>query len=138
MLQTNFSQNYNGKLFLDHFGDVRLYHGEKYVTGNVIEILYRTRQMGISKVVAVADFKYGQIRDSFSFINCAHHAAYQADMLQRFYGRTTPLNAETRLQHVVFEWTERNMEMHREMLKDWWDNKVAQQPFITESQNPIA
>lgn len=138
MHQTNFSANPNGKLFLDHFGDARMYEPEKYYVGNVIEILYKGKSLGFGKVVAVSDFKFKQIKDTFSFINCAKHAAYQADLMNRFYNHGSMLSAETTLQHVVFEWTERNMEMHREMLKSWWDTKVEQQPFISESQNPIS
>ncbi len=138
MQQTNFSENPNGKLFLDHFGDVRKYQPDKYVAGNVIEILYKGDHMGYAKVVAVAPFKFKQLKDTFSFVNCSKHAAYQANILNRMYNGGRMNNPETTFHHVVFEWTERNMEMHRDMLKDWWDKLVQKQPFINESQNPVS
>jgi hypothetical protein len=109
---------------------------EKYVPGNVIEIFYRRQSIGIAVVKAAPEFEYRQLRDSFCFMNCGKHAAYQAAVLQKFYDNK--LVGETKLQHVVFEWQQRNMEAHREMFKDYWGTLVERQPFINETDNPIS
>ena len=135
MHQIRFTSNPNGKLFLHHFMDVRLFDDEKYATGNVLEVILNNKVVGMAKVVAVKPFKYSHLNDTFSFMNCGKHAAYQASLLQRYYVNEIQMQPDTRLMQIVFTWTERNMELFEFLLKEWWQKIVDAQPDHLKKSN---
>lgn len=114
-----FTSNPNGKLFPNVFQDVRM-PNEKYTVGNVLQILYRSQTLGYAKVVAERTFPYNRLVDTFSFMNCGKHAAYQASIISNMYASNYNLKPDTRLVHVVMQWTERNTELFESMLTEWW------------------
>ncbi len=132
--QLKFSTNPNGKLFLDIFGDVRLYDDAKFRVGKILEPTFKNSSLGYVEIIAVRVFKYSHIRDVFSFLNCGKHPAYQASLLQKFYPEEA-FNADTRLMHIVFQYTTRNLTYHQELLKEWWEVKIKQQPNTQTFKN---
>lgn len=127
-MQVNFSSNPHGKLFPAFFQDVRLRDEEKYLLGNVHEIILNRKLLGVAKVVAVRSFRFSNLNDTFSFMNCGKHAAYQAAMLEKFYVHETKMEADTPLVQVVWHWEEREMELFEFLLKEWWQKIVDAQP----------
>lgn len=128
MQQVNFSSNPNGKLFPSFFMDVRLHDDERFVIGNVHEIMLNRKLLGVAKVVAVKTFKYSYINDVFSFMNCGKHAAYQTAMVKKFYQHELNFEADTRLMQIVWHWELREMELFETLLKEWWQKIVDAQP----------
>ena len=137
MNQLNFSSNPHGKLFLEFFQDCRLQDEEKYLIGNVFEIVLRGKLLGVAKIVALRPFVYGKIADTFSFMNCSKHAAYQAAVLNKFYQHECVLQPDTRLVQIVFQYTERNIEVQQGLLQEWWKKVLDQQPFINSNNNQL-
>lgn len=135
MQQINYSDNNNGKLFLPFWQDARLHDEEKYVVGETFEVLLKRKRLGYAKIVAVKTFKFSNITPTFSFMNCGRHPAYLAAMLKNFYVHEGPVDSDTRFDQVVFHWTEREMELFEDLLKEWWQKIVAAQPNYLSKQN---
>ena len=53
MLQLNFTENFNGKLFTDHFSDIRPHNPGVYFLGNCFRAIVKDTDYGIIKIVAV-------------------------------------------------------------------------------------
>lgn len=121
MLQLTFSQNWNGKLFNDCFGDIRLHDPQLYIVGHQVEVIEKSMYHGIAEIVAVRNFKYRQIRDVLAFLNVGKPAHYQAELIKRFSGFN--LNEETLLDHIVLRYVERQKETQSNLMQLWWNNK---------------
>jgi hypothetical protein len=132
MQQINFSSNSHGKLFLDVFEDIRLADDFKFIAGNTLEVLLKNKSLGYAQVLAVKAFNFNKISDTLAFVNCGHHAAYQAAILQKIYGQLTN---ESRICTVVLKYTQRNIEQHQLLLQDWWQTKLEQAAANTSTIN---
>ncbi len=128
MQQIKFTSNPNGKLFLPFFMDVRLFDEEKYMAGNVLEVALNNKVLGLAKVMAVKNFRYAHLNDTFSFMNCGKHAAYQAELLRRYYVHELDMKPDTQLMQIVFKYQERNIELFEFLLKEWWQKIVEAVP----------
>lgn len=137
MLEINFSSNQHGKLLLPIFGDVRYHDDDRFQLGNVFEVKLNKASLGYAKVVAVRTFRFVQITDTFSFMNCGRHAAYQAAILKNMYGSKQSISNDTPFMHVVFQWTQRNMAVHSDLFKDLWKSIEEQQPHYSGTTQPI-
>lgn len=133
----SFTNNPNGKLFNDNFSDIRLADGEKYYPGNNLEVRLKNQLLGIVQVMATRDFKYNQISDVLSYLNIGKPAAYQADLLKRYYMNVETLTNDTRLTHIVFKYIYQNIDLHAALLKDWWKNKLQQYPKQSVNQSTL-
>ena len=135
MQQITFTSNPHAKLLLQFFMDVRLLDDEKYMPGNVLEVVLKGKVMGTAKVVAAKPFRYCRINETLSFMNCGKHPAYQASLLQRYYVNQVTMQPDTQLVQVVFEWQTRNIELQRELVQDWWQKiEEAQPDYLNQKQ----
>jgi len=125
LLTVNYTNNFNGKLFCDVWGDVRLHDEEKFFPSNIIEVHYKNKTIGTAQVMAVRTFEFKQIRDALAFLDCGKPSYYLASLLQKFYG---PLQPQDKLDHIVLKYTNRNIELQEQMIKDWWQHKIEQSP----------
>ena len=128
MHQIKYSDNSNGKLFLPMWQDARLHDEEKFVAGEIFEVLLKNKSLGYAKVVAVKTFRFCNLTPTFSYMVCGNHPAYLAAMLKNFYQHDGPIIADTRFDQIVFTWTERDMEVFETLLKDWWQKITDAQP----------
>lgn len=124
MHELEFSTNWNGKLFLDNFGTVRLHNPSKYFVGNQMEVFLNRVDFGAVTVVAVRTFKYGEIRDALSYLDTGKPAHYLGSLIKKFYEKKVDLNRETLLDHAILHYTKRNYPNQALAIKDWWEAKV--------------
>jgi hypothetical protein len=132
-----FTTNPNGKLFNDNFSDIRLADGEKYFPGNSLEVKLKNHALGIVQIMACREFKYNQITDVLAYLNIGKPAAYQADLLRRYYANVETLTNDSRLVHIVFKYTWQNISAHQTLLQDWWQNKQHQYPKQSVNQSTL-
>lgn len=126
MYTIEFSHNWNGKLFLDNFGTVRLHNPEKYKPGNEMDAKLKNIYLGSVQVVAVRTFEYKYIRDVLSYLDTGKPAHYMAEVIRRMYQQQVVFNANTKLDHVVFHYIKRNLQTQSELLAEWWREKELQ------------
>jgi hypothetical protein len=126
MNQIHFSHNWNGRLFLDHFSDVRIPDDDRFVVGNQLEVVLNRKVIGVVKIVAVREFRFKQITDVLSYLICGRNAAYLAEIIRRFYAQDHKLHAETVLVHLVFHYTSRDIPNQSTLLQEWWREKQDQ------------
>jgi ABC-type antimicrobial peptide transport system permease subunit len=138
MQRIEYTTNWNGKLLLDNFGTVRLHNPGKYFIGNQMEVVLKGMPVGIVKVIAVRTFKYKQISDVLGYLDVGKPAHYLAQLMRNFYSKDIALTPETRFDHIVQQYTERYVEAQQSILKDWWETKIAQQPFAHKSQAQLS
>lgn len=124
MQNIEFTHNWNGKLFLDYFGTVRLHNPSKYFVGNEMEVYLNRVDFGLVTVAAVRTFRYRDIRDVLSYLDTGKPAHYLGALIKRFYEKSTDLNPETPLDHIVLHYLKRNHPNQALALKDWWQGKV--------------
>jgi len=128
MYKTEFSSNPNGKLFMEHFNDVRQVEQNRYFPGAEHEIWLRSYFMGIATIAALHEFQFKNIRDVFGFTIFGRPTHYTAATLKNFYKDLEP---ETKLTHIVWHWKMRNMPVQESLIQDWW--KGVQDTNQTES-----
>lgn len=121
------SKNHNGKLFMDHFPDVRLNNPEKFFVGNELEVILDGESMGTVKVVAVKSFEFSQLGDVLAFLNIGKPKQYYAAVLKSFYGDLAPHQL---LQHIVFAWKSRNLETQGKAIMNWWTDIYRDEAHI--------
>lgn len=130
--QINFSDNANGKLFPDRFGDIRMLD-DKFSAGNHLDVYLRGKELGTVKVLGAKVFSWKRLTDILSYINCGHGAAYQSRLLHNFYGKQYKISPDTQFMYVVFEWVHRNIPAQDALMEDWWKSKREQyHPFINQ------
>lgn len=140
MIKSEFSQNPNGKMFMDHFNDVRLFDAEKHVVGIEQEIWLRNHFMGITTIQAVVTFKFKNIRDLLAFTICGKPAHYLAALLKRFYPDQTKDDVleETEFAHIVHHWKKRNMPVQDKLITDWWKEQQDAHVYEKTIQGELA
>jgi hypothetical protein len=125
--QITFTDNPNGKLLLPVWQDCRLRDDAKYYAGASLIPVLKGNELGIVQVVAVRLFSYTKITDTFSFMNCGKHAAYQAALLQRYYQHQVKnWNSDLQLVQLVCKYTSMNMNYMETLYKDFYE-KLNQQ-----------
>jgi hypothetical protein len=124
MLQFEFSQNFNGKLFLDHFGDIRS-KNEVFTIGEEGEVLLKNISLGYAVIEAARNFPFSRISDALSLLNCGKPAPYQAQLLNNYYGHGNMLAPDHQLVHVIFRYTQRNIENQTKLITEWWNEKTT-------------
>lgn len=134
MQTLTFTQNWNGKLFLDNFGTVRLHNEQKYFSGNHLEIILRNHNIGIAEVVAVRTFLFTGITDVLAYLDTGKPAHYLAELMRRMYSNKDGFNDSSKLDHVILHWKERNMRMHASFLEEWWREKQEEHPESIQSK----
>lgn len=133
----NYKTNPNGKLFCDTYSDLRLHDPEKFYRGAIIQVYYQNMQMGTVQVMAVRTITFKQITDVLSYLVCGKPAAYLAAQLRSYYENTdTELTADTKFDHVVLQYTSRNLESHAYQLQEWWNQtRTLQEQPQTQNSN---
>ena len=131
MKYLDFSDNYNGKLFLDVFGTIRIHNPAKYHTNAMLTIRLHEKELGTARVLAVRTFEYGNIRDVLSYLDTGKPAHYLAELLRRFYAPHGKLEANTQLDHIILQYETRQFENQSAELKKWWKSKTP------DSQLPL-
>lgn len=135
MRKTEFSSNPNGKLFMDHFNDVRLYDEAVHYAGAEQEIWLRNHFMGITTIKAVVTFEEKQIRDLLAFTIYGKPAHYLAAMLKKFYPQAT---AADKYVHLVHHWKKRNMPVQDKLIADWWREQQDTHIYEQSIQGELA
>jgi hypothetical protein len=132
MEQIKFSHNWNGKLFLENFGTVRLHNPDKYRLDAKLELLLRNQFLGVVEVVAVKRFYYKNISDVLSHLDVGKPAHYLAGIIGRMY--KDKVHPELLLDHVILQYKSRNLEAQSQMLHEWWKEVMAAQPYSQQLQ----
>ncbi|HYC27731.1 MAG TPA: hypothetical protein VEB42_02930 [Chitinophagaceae bacterium] len=130
----SFSNNPNGKLFSDTFSDVRLADAERFYAGSKLDVYLKGMQMGTVQVVAIRPILYKQITDVLSYLVCGKPAAYLAAMIRNWYEPQDDITGETRLAHLVLQWTSRNVEAHALQLQEWWQATRSAEELKPQTQ----
>lgn len=115
-------QNYNGKLFADHFNDITLY-SPQYHRGAKVEVMLNGISMGIAKIEAVRHFEFATLRDLLCFLNIGKPLHFQAELLNRQHGEGGVLAPDTMLTHLVCGYVQRNMQNQNDLMNNWWQAK---------------
>lgn len=126
-----FTSNPNGKLFLDRFSDVRLYDASKHFVGNDFDVHLKNQSLGYIKVEALRVFSFNKITDLVSYLVAGKPAPYLAKMLRQYYHHEGAMTNDTQLVHLCFVYTQRNIELHEKLMKEWWYDKVQEQNQIS-------
>lgn len=137
MDQLNFDRHYGGKIFMDQFSTVRLHDPERFVVGFHKQINLKRVEMGVAKIVAVRTFFFRQIRDPLAYLDCGKNASQMAAMLQNIYGQAHRLDRDTKLDHVVLQYTSRHIQNMEAALADFWREKIEQQPYNSQIQTTL-
>lgn len=122
MITIDIYRNYNGKLFCDNFSHVTIYSPELN-PGDEVKITHRGLEMGIATVEALSHLPFSRINDALSFVNMGKSSQYQAAELNRMHNGGQTLAADAMISHIVFGYTERNIENQTQLIKEWWDSK---------------
>ena len=123
MLSFDFTNNPNGKLINDTFGDIRL-KGE-FNVGDECLITLKGVEMGYATIEEIRIFSFSRLTNAASLINCGKPAHYQAALLNRYYNRGEILPPDCLLAHIIFHYMVRNIDNQSAMLKEWWENKTG-------------
>ncbi len=126
-----FSENWNGKLLLDHFTTIRLETPEKYIEGKHFEVRLRGELLGVAKLTIVHPFRYEQLNDRTALIDCGKNQQYLQTLLSRFYG---PMPPGRKLYLLFFEWKERKFDTQRKMIRKHWEHCMKQMPQALQQQ----
>lgn len=118
MQSVNYSSNPFGRLFLEHFNDVRLRDDSKYFIGNQLEVKLKDKLIGAAEIVAIRHFPFTHIRDVFSFMICGKPSQYLASLIKKYYPGEN-ITADTQLTHVVFHWIKRDFDIQGKLLYEW-------------------
>jgi hypothetical protein len=122
----NFSQNWNGRLFMDNFGDVRLRDDAKFFLENKMNLYYKGYHLGVVSIAALRIFKFKQITDVLAYQVCGKPAPYLAKILKDLYSKEIEMTPETELIHLVLHYSYRDCKVTAPVLQDWWRTKQDQ------------
>jgi hypothetical protein len=123
MVNLEFTENWNGKLFNDVFTDIRPHNPDIFFVGNEMEVMENSIYHGIAEVVAVRQLPFHKINDVIAFANMGRAAAYQAELLKRSFTKSQIAENEMLLDYIAFSYTERNIETQSELMSHWWETK---------------
>lgn len=135
MQTISYSQNWNGRIFLDNFSDVRLPDDEKFFIGNSLKIMFKGCEVGEVEIVAMRVFKFKQISDVLAWTIVGKPAAYLAEVLKRLYKSESEITPETDLIHLVLHYKYRNINNQSPFLQDWWREKTDQFKYNIHSNS---
>lgn len=135
MQTISYSQNWNGRIFLDNFSDVRLRDDEKFYIGNTLNIMLKGSSVGEVEIVAMRFFRFKQITDVLAWTICGKPAPYLAEVLKRLYKSETDINPETELVHLVLHYKYRHIQNQSPFLQDWWREKTDQYNYHVHSNS---
>lgn len=119
----DFSTNWNGKLFLDNFGTVRLFNPGKYIVGKELELTLKGTSLGIVTIAAERKFYFRSISDVLAYMDVGKPAHYLAELIKRFYEKKMTIDENTALHHVICHYKLRHVQAHESLLKEWWEEK---------------
>lgn len=134
MDKLEFSTNWNGKLFLDNFGTIRLHNEAKYHIDAIKEVYIRGTYLGIIKIVSVKTILYKNISDGLAYLDTGKNAAYLKSLLTAFYQKKVVINDNLELDHIVCQYTSRHIENFEALLRDWWQSQIDRQPHLSKQQ----
>lgn len=130
MLTTiEFSENWNGKLLLDVFTTIRLENPDKYIQGNVYEVMLRGDLLGRAKLSMIHYFFYKNLNERTARIDTGKSLHYLQTLLNRFYG---PMIPDRKLCLLFFEWTERRCQGQTTLIQKHWERCKKQMPPILQ------
>lgn len=122
MLELRFTDNFNGKLFLDLFGDIRM-ADDIYKVGTPVEVMLRNNFLGYAQIISRRDFSLKRLTEVASQINCGKGIMYQAKLLNSYYNGNKPMHPDTTLCQIVVRYTQKNMPVMQPLLHDWYENQ---------------
>ena len=129
--EIEFSSNHNGKLLCDVFTSIRLLT-DKYVEGNVYEVMLRGEFLGKAKLQILHPFQYRTLNERTAMIDTGKSLQYLQSLLRKFYGErlipTAPLCM------LFFQWIERRQKEQTKMFKDYWNKCSEQMPVALQQQ----
>lgn len=119
VLTYTFTQNFNGKLFTDHFPELTIY-SPGYRPGVRAMIMLNSIYMGVAVIEAVRNFAFASLRDPLCYLNIGKPLHYQAELLNRLHGNGRKLDGDAMLSLIAFGYIDRNMEAQNELITEWW------------------
>jgi hypothetical protein len=122
MRRIHFSNNWNGKLLQDVFTTIRVYDYDKYPDGELFEIEYKNKVVGLARLEAKKPFRFGELNDITSMVECGFGRAYLSKLLKTFYG--DKINSESALYMLILKWEKRNMEVMQELFNERWQKII--------------
>ena len=112
------THNYNGKMFNQVFGAVLPLDITTHVVGNQVLVKLKGIDMGTAVIVAVKRFEFKTTNDILAFLEMGRPAAYLAEVIRRQH--TEKVFPDTMIDHVIMEYTRRNLQTTGAMLQAWW------------------
>ncbi len=109
-------------MFNDHFSVAEL-PSEIFKEGAAFEATYKNVPIGIVIIMAMAQFKFSKMTNTFSLIMCGHPPSYMATILVR-KNHNQPLAPEAPVYHIVFAWHQR-YRVQNDLILDWWKNRMV-------------
>lgn len=122
MTTLDIRDNFNGKLFCDHFSHVAMYD-PAIVIDREMQLTHRSMDMGVIKVKCMRTFPFSRLSDMVSFLNTGRAVQYQASLLNREANGGKTLAPDTPVMHIVVGYVQRNAEVQEPLIKDWWDTQ---------------
>ena len=135
MQQLKYTDNQNGKLFADCWGDIRLSDPHKFWAGNMVEVHLRKYFLGTAEVIGYKEFCFKRLTDTMSHLNSGKSTAQQGRLLRFYYQNAAPITDDTILMHIVLKWKKRNMEVQAQLMADWWRGKEEEFPYLSAKEN---
>lgn len=122
MLNLDFSDNFNGKLFHDAWIDICIATPD-YVPGAEYKISYKGQDLGIAKIYHLASFAANRLTDAAAMIATGQTAvALRASLSRRTFGNMK-MPDDIKLYRALFIYTERNFSNQSILIKHWWAEK---------------
>lgn len=122
MLTLDYKENWNGKLFTDHFNELLPYSAE-YQQGTLMEIKLNGESMGIVKIEAIRHLPFCRITDVVSLLNIGRGVQHQAEFLNREHNGGKPMAPDAMISHLVFAYTDRNIPNHAKLMIAFLNSK---------------
>ena len=135
MHQLKYTENHNGKLFADCWGDIRVSDIGKFYAGNVVEVYLRKYYLGTAEVIGNKEFCLKRLTDTMTHLNSGKSTRQQVRLLSFYYQNAAPLTDDTIMMHIVLKWKTRNMEVQSNLMEDWWRSKQEQFPYLSAKEN---
>lgn len=122
MFTLELRENYNGKLFSDHFNEVALFSHE-YHKGAIGEVKLNNVSLGVIKIEALRSFHFSRLTDIVSYLNIGKDMQFQAAHLNLIHNGGKTLPPDTMLTHMVCSYLQRNIENQTRLITEYWNSK---------------
>ncbi len=122
MFTLNYKENWNGKLFTDHFNELTL-HSHEYIKDAIGEVKLFNQHMGIVRIETLRVLPFSRISDIVSYSNIGKSLQFQAELLNRNHNNGVPLPPDTLITHMVCAYVQRNIEVQSKLITEWWTSK---------------